>query len=102
MNDGQQNKHIEGERNYENLVKGGSTPSIPTDPGPQGLLDAGAHTGTQVGNMGIPVGQPGSKEVVDFGKIIGIWKDLNGNSAPTTKGMIHYSSRGAHIIPARP
>ncbi|MBL8882702.1 MAG: hypothetical protein JNL45_06555 [Hyphomicrobium sp.] len=26
----------------------------------------------------------------------------NRHSTPTTKGIIHYGSRGAHIVPSRP
>jgi len=37
------------------------------------------------------------RERVDFGEVIG-----NVNGVPTTKGIIHYSSDGAHIVPARP
>jgi filamentous hemagglutinin len=54
-----------------------------------------------VGNT--PVGQPGSKERVDFGKNIGDYVDRDtGERSPTSIGIIHYGSKGAHIVPARP
>ncbi|MBU2714286.1 hypothetical protein KCG35_24880 [Zooshikella sp. WH53] len=59
-----------------------------------------AGTGQQVGKT--PVGQPGSKERVDFGENIGTYIDQAGNHSPTTKGIIHYSKDGIHIVPARP
>jgi filamentous hemagglutinin len=73
-----------------------------TDPDPQGLLDRWAGTGSPVNN--VPIGQPGSKERVEFGKVIGDYLHPGtGEAAPTTKGIIVYDRRGrAHIIPARP
>ena len=72
-----------------------------THPDPQALLDSHAGTGQQIGAT--PVGQPGSKERVDFGTPIGEHRDAStGTSTPTTVGIIHYSKNGAHIVPARP
>uniref|UniRef100_UPI001C90E852 hemagglutinin repeat-containing protein n=1 Tax=Rhizobium laguerreae TaxID=1076926 RepID=UPI001C90E852 len=96
IEEGKQGKHIPGHNNH--------TPgrSELDDPDPQGLVDAHAGTGQQVGN--IPVGQPGSKERVDFGnKVIGKYVDpVTGEKIPTTKGIIHYGSKGVHIVPSRP
>jgi hypothetical protein len=90
---GKQGKHILGHNNYE---KGRS---ILTHPDPQDLLDRGAHTGTQIGS--IPVGQAGSKELVDFGEEIGLTDD-SGQMVPTNHGVIHYAADGtAHIVPTR-
>jgi len=51
----------------------------------------------------VPRGQPGFKERVDFGKVIGNYKDPNtGKSVPTTKGIIIYSKSGIHVVPSRP
>lgn len=48
-------------------------------------------------------GLPGYKEKVDFGEIIGFYIDEAGiEKLPTTKGVIHYSRKGAHIVPAYP
>lgn len=85
------------------------TPSGQTDPTrstltaePQGLLDRFAGRGQQVGPQ--RVGTPGSKERFDTGgEIIGVYRDPgSGRAVPTTRGIIHYSSRGAHIVPSRP
>ncbi|MGR9320832.1 hemagglutinin repeat-containing protein (plasmid) [Rhizobium leguminosarum] len=95
IEEGKQGKHIPGHNNH--------TPgrSELDDPDPQGLVDAHAGTGQQVGN--IPVGQAGSKERVDFGKVIGSYVDpVTGEKIPTTKGIIHYGSKGVHIVPSRP
>lgn len=95
INEGQQGKHVPEHNNY---IPGRSDV---TDPNPQALLDKGAGTGEQVGK--IPVGQAGSKERVDFGKDIGNYVDPEtGESSPTSMGIIHYGTRGAHIVPARP
>jgi filamentous hemagglutinin len=69
---------------------------------PQSLLDEGAGSGTPVNN--IPMGEPGSKERVEFGEIIGDYHDpVTGRAASTSKGIIVYDRQGnAHIIPARP
>lgn len=44
-----------------------------------------------------------NKEMVDFGKIIGKYVDINtGEVLDTTRGIIHYSKKGVHIVPAKP
>ena len=44
-----------------------------------------------------------NEENVDFKEHIGRWKSKDGMiSAPTTKGSIHYSKKGAHIVPINP
>ena len=92
VHEGQQGKHQEGHNNF--------------DPD-RGLLTADpdelikeAGTGEQVG--AVPVGEPGSKERIDFGQEIGVYKDPAGHAAPTTVGIVHYSKKGAHIVPGRP
>jgi len=84
-----QGKHIPDHKNYIP----GRSPFTHKDP--QGLLDKFAGTGDPVGKT--PRGKPGFKERVDFGETIGT---IGGK--PTTKGIIHYSKDGAHIVPARP
>lgn len=72
-----------------------------THPDPQHLVDNFAGTGQPANN--VPRGQPGFKERVDFGQIIGNYVDPStGEKLPTTKGIIHYSKAGVHIVPARP
>ena len=92
LHDGQQDKHIEGTNNY---IPSRST--LTADP--RALLQS-AGRGRQVGRL--PVGQAGSKEVFDAGKLIGTYRSQAGLSAPTTRGIIHYSDKGAHIVQAAP
>jgi tetratricopeptide (TPR) repeat protein len=90
-----QNKHIVGRHNYQ-VGK-----SIFEHPDPQSLINKLAGKGKPM-NGEIP-GNPNYRELVDFGEDIGIWKDKDGKFAlRTTKGIIHYSKQGAHIIPAHP
>ncbi|MFV9511284.1 polymorphic toxin type 50 domain-containing protein [Tepidibacillus sp. LV47] len=84
---GKQGKHIPGHPNYQ---KG---KSIFTGDA-QKLLDKYAGKGQWIGS---------NKERVDFKQVIGKWVDPNtGKAYETTKGIIHYSKNGAHIVPARP
>jgi RHS repeat-associated protein len=92
---GKQGKHIPGHNNY---IPGRG---ILTHPDPQGLVDRGAHTGRQIGS--VPVGQAGSKELVDFGEDIGTVTGPNGEQIPTSVGVIHYAGDGTvHVVPTRP
>jgi RHS repeat-associated protein len=87
-----QGKHIPG---HNNFIAGRS---IFTHSNPQGLLDKFAGTGQRV--AGTP-GQPGFKERVDFGQVIG-QVNVNGDLVNTTRGIIHHAKGGAHIVPANP
>jgi len=92
---GQQGKHIEGSKNNNDPTRSTLTAD------PQELLNRFAGRGEKRGHL--PVGQPGSKEAFDTGEeVIGIHRPRDGISAPTTRGIIHYSKRGAHIVPATP
>lgn len=94
LHEGQQGKHIEGSKNYDPTRS-----TLTADP--QKLLNRFAGQGEQRGRL--PVGQPGSKEMFDTGnELIGINRARSGGSAPTTRGVIHYSKRGAHVVPASP
>lgn len=88
-----QNKHVVGAHNYQ------PHKSIFQHDNPQYLLSNFAGKGTRVSGE---IGQAGYKEVVDFKTPIGIWKDKYGLEKSTTKGTIHYSKDGAHIVPAHP
>lgn len=88
-----QGKHVEGHRNQ---IPGRGI--LRADP--DNLMHRFAGRGQAV--RGTPPAA-GSREVFDTGdEVIGIWRDRAGNSAPTTRGTIHYSGRGAHIVPAQP
>lgn len=44
-----------------------------------------------------------NREAVDFGQNIGTWVSPDGEDRlPTSRGIIHYSKTGCHIVPARP
>ncbi|MCP5470128.1 MAG: tetratricopeptide repeat protein [Chlamydiales bacterium] len=89
-----QGKHIPGKHNYE------PGKSIFEHPNPQALIEKFAGSGKKL-NDKIP-GEPNYKEAVDFHEYIGIWKDEQGSALPTTRGTIHYSKKGVHIIPLKP
>lgn len=88
------NKHILGHNDYHEFR------SVWEHPDPEGLLRKFACKG--IPHRGEP-GLPNYKEAVDFREHIGIWKDKSGTQAlPTTRGTIHYSNKGAHIVPSHP
>jgi len=88
---GRQGKHIPGHPNYK---EGRSI--LTADPAE---LAQRAGSGSPIGK--IARGQPGFKERVDYGEVIGYFvKD--GVATPTTNGIIHYSSTGIHIVPSAP
>ncbi|HSW72122.1 MAG TPA: polymorphic toxin type 50 domain-containing protein [Chlamydiales bacterium] len=93
-----QGKHILGHRNYDpSDIK-----SIFFHPSPNILLDKHAGTGRKKHGSG-GWGEPGYKELVDFGEPIGYHVNIKtGEKTLTTKGTIHYSKKGAHIVPAHP
>jgi RHS repeat-associated protein len=91
INKGQQGKHIVGDANF----KDGR--SILTE-NAQELLDA-FHAGTINSSQAIN----NAKTRVDFGKIIGNYKNPEtGQLIPTTRGIIHNGNKGAHIVPSAP
>jgi len=87
-----QGKHIPG---HNNFIQGRS---LFTHGNAQGLLDKFAGTGQRVSGV---AGQPGFKERVNFGQVIG-QVNVNGVMTETANGIIHYSKNGAHIVPAAP
>ena len=85
INDGRQGRHIVG---HDNFVEGRS--EITVDP--VELLSR-LGTGQQVGDH--PVGDPGSRERIDFGREIGIYVDLKGGRAlPRNSLRAFKQSRG--------
>ncbi|MCE5318498.1 MAG: polymorphic toxin type 50 domain-containing protein [Parachlamydia sp.] len=90
-----QNKHIVGSHNFE------PDKSIFEHPEPLLLLKKFAGRGRSISNS-VP-GQNGYQEIVDFGEFIGMWRDKEKKmTLPTTRGKIHYSKNGAHIVPSEP
>ena len=89
IHSGKQGKHIVGHNNYDPVKS-----VLKSDA--QKLLDA-VHSGNIKSAQTISE----SKTRVDFGKVIGDFvKD--GVSTPTTRGIIHNSKTGAHIVPSAP
>lgn len=92
---GKQGKH---QPDHNNFIPGRSELSYPD---PQKLVDDYAGTGQPANN--VAPGQPGYRERVNFGKVIGNYVDpVTGEKMPTTNGIIHYSKDGVHIVPGRP
>jgi len=92
---GQQGKHIRGHNNYVPRRRRSVLTKDPSE------LARRAGTGHPVNK--VPRGQPGFKERVDFGEVIGEYiNPATGIAVPTTKGIIHYGKNGIHIVPARP
>ncbi|MBV6818401.1 DUF4150 domain-containing protein [Rahnella sp. PD12R] len=94
-----QNKHILGTNEYKISLESGLNKSILTVL-PNSLLSE-IGSGKQVGN--ILVGMPGSKERIDFGRVIGNYVERDtGALLPTSNGIVHYSKKGVHVVPSRP
>ena len=90
---GQQNKHIIGANNY--IEK--SNRSILTHSDPQGLVNKFSGAGEKIYNQGVV-----QSEMVDFGQNIGYYVDpTSGAKTLTTRGSIHYSQQGTHIVPEK-
>ncbi|MDB2613825.1 polymorphic toxin type 50 domain-containing protein [Chlamydiales bacterium] len=88
-----QSKHIPGKHNYE------TGKSIIYHKNIDQLLSENAGNGVSIRGT---IGEPGYKEIVDFKETIGEWIGKDGSVLKTTRGTIHYSKQGAHIIPAHP
>lgn len=85
-----QGKHIPGHRNY---IPSRSVLRLSIAEAQQ-LVEEYAGTGKWKGT---------NKKLIEFGTIIGTWvKDDGLERAPTTRGFIHYSKTGCHIVPSRP
>ena len=87
---GKQAKHIEGAREQD-VSRSPVTVGIVRI---QELVDLYAGTGLWRGDH---------KEVVDFHEVIGVYiAPETGERVLTTKGTIHYSKKGCHVVPASP
>lgn len=92
VHEGRQGKHIKGHNNYKESenksIFDGSMEKA------QKLIDEYSGTGVKKG---------ANKEAVDFKENIGTYIDpKTGKAYETTRGTIHYSKDGAHIVPAQP
>lgn len=94
LHEGRQGKHIPGHNNYDEEVGRSIFNGSLEDA--QRLIDEFAGTGYRNARTG-------NKETIDFGFEIGAYADRRtGEMKPTTRGTIHYSKDGAHIVPSRP
>lgn len=97
INHGQQKKHIVGTNNYAQEIAKGNTKSIfyGTVKDAQELVNEYAGTGLWFPKSHV--------EKVNFHRVIGLWVNPDtGETRQTTCGTIHYSAKGAHIVPAYP
>lgn len=85
-----QGKHIPGHKNY---IPGRSVLHLSIAEAQQ-LVEEYAGAGQWF--------EP-NREVVNFNVVIGVWKKKGEQSGlETTRGTIHYSESGCHIVPAQP
>ena len=98
-----QNKHISGTNEYRVAQANGQQKSIlNNNVDTQKLVNEYAGKGRVIPNK-IPLGQPGSKEVVSSNQVIGKYYDPQTQQfSPTKNFTIHYSKNGVHIVPSRP
>ncbi len=90
VNSEKQGRHIENSKNY---IEGKSIFDGSVEDA-QKLVNDYAGTGEWIGT---------NKERVDFGKVIGKYiNQATGEKSDTTRGIIHYSKTGTHIVPSRP
>jgi len=77
---GKQGKHIRGHNNFDRKKS-------------EIYVDANSLLGQ------VPLGYPGDKNIVDFGQFIGAVADATGQLCLTSRGKVHYSKTGLHIVP---
>lgn len=88
---GKQEKHLPGRPGHDATK---SSPSFGIEK-IQRLVEEKAETGQWQAKS--------HREVVDFGKVIGHYRPAGGGDPiETTRGTIHYSKSGAHLVPASP
>ncbi|MFO0577450.1 MAG: polymorphic toxin type 50 domain-containing protein [Polyangia bacterium] len=92
---GKQRKHLPNFRG-RGFIEGRS--ELTADP-----TELVQRAGTGESMNGLPAGQAGAKERVDFGREIGVFvKRETRERMPTTKAMIIYDKDSVHIVPVRP
>lgn len=102
---GKQNQHINGTKEWRDRCEkqGGAVQQSEvalTIEEIQALVYEYAGTGEMHVTGANP---PQLREVVIVkGRIIGTWRDRAGNSSETDSLAIHYSKKGAHVVPAKP
>ena len=88
-----QSRHVAGHPNYErglSILRVRATTLLP-------LVGTGQALGSE------SPGEPGYRERIDFGRVIGKHVERRTRvKSPTTKGIVHYANSGLHIVPCRP
>ena len=97
---GKQNKHIEGTKQYKDKYKDGANP--------QDVLTISMEEAQELVDRYCGKGDPGKSdmngtwtEFMDADHVIGKYYS-NGEYHETKRFTIHYSKKGAHVIPVRP
>lgn len=98
LNKKKQSKHTKGSPAYEKAVKAGQKVSVMylSDADVQALVSQ--YSGK--GHIRISKGQ--IRETFEHTSPIGVHVNIFGKEAETTRGTIHYSKSGAHIVPSSP
>lgn len=97
VKEGDQGKHVRGLNNYDPTrgeVDGGMAAARALVRRYHGRGEMHAHIDKD-GNLS-------AREVCQAEGRIGVWRDRSGIEAPTDRLTIHYSKRGAHVVPAAP
>lgn len=94
-----QSKHHKGSDRYNQAVANGQNPSVVTvsDSEVQKIIDTHSSTGK---HFKFADGTIRVRFV--HTEIIGVYVDRNGNKKDTKRGTVHFSRKGAHIVPADP
>ncbi|NVF11016.1 hypothetical protein HV819_03290 [Anaerococcus sp. AGMB00486] len=103
INQGRQDKHIQGTNNYnQELAKGIHKSYLLDDVNPQDLVDKYAGTGDLLRVK--KVGKWINKEFIEADEDIGYWiNSKNDDEVITNRFSISYSKeKGVHIVPAKP
>ncbi len=100
IHEGRQRKHIEGTKEYWDKYKDGSNP--------QDVLTISLEEAQKLVNKNAGKGTPGKSdangtwtEFADADYVVGKYYS-NGEYHETKRFTIHYSKKGAHVIPVRP
>lgn len=96
---GQQNKHIEGTREYKQELENGNHKGILTED-TEMLIEKYFYSATPRFDA---KGNWTKRAAFEHDSVIGVYITESGDERmETTRGIIHYSKKGSHIVPAYP